>query len=194
MEERQRRAFHFIGRTRKMIETIAVRKVLSKTNIVLLAIDTTSEVIQASISYMNYRFENQQTKLLRKEIASAKERSDKVVQEENQQLLTIIEQRRARMMSKLKVYKSRLQAESKKVVNEIDQLNKKSQKEFNERLKVLNLEHRLRKPIKEMLDYVADLMNAEMKKPDYDEEKLMALQEDYRTALKNYQFMIEQVV
>jgi hypothetical protein len=194
MEVRQRRAFQFIGKAGKTIETIAARKVLSKTNIVLLAIDTASEVIQAGISYMNYRFEKQQTERLRQEIAAAKERVDQVVEEEKQQLLIMIEQKRARMISDLELYKLRLQAESEKVVKEIDQFSKKSQNEFEEGLKALNLQHRLRKPIKKILDYAAGLIDAEIKKPDYDEETLMKLQEDYRNALRNYQAMIEQVV
>ncbi len=194
MEERQRRAFHFIGKAGKTFETIAARKVIPKTNVVLLAIDTASEVIQAGISYINYRFEKQQTERLRKEIAAAKESMDQVVEEEKQQKLTILEQRRARMISNLEIYKVRLQVESENVKKEFDHLNRKSKTVFDERLKALNLQHRLRKPIKEMLDYVADLIDSEMKKPDFEHETLMELHEDYRTALRNYQLMIEQVV
>ncbi|KGP89880.1 hypothetical protein N780_09555 [Pontibacillus chungwhensis BH030062] len=189
----QERAFRFFGSAKKNVQHVAASKTMTKSNVVFLAIDTAVEVIQAGISYVNLQYERQHTKDLEEELNHARIAQDEVYQEQLKQYQTKIHEAKERMKADLNQYKVELELESQRIRSELEHMRKSSDYDVEAYIKRLGINDRLRKPLLDALQYIAEMIDKEKEKGT-DFRGLAKLQEEYRHAYARYNELIQVLV
>lgn len=177
-----RSAFNF-SRQASTLFKVATKKAISKTNVVLLAIDTAVSLIEAGCAYLKYQEAKKQTNETRKQVNVKKELIDAKIKEKEHQIESEFVLMVEELLLKMNDQRRLLELNAEKIRNEMTVRLKKDVQDSEKWLKKLDIQQLAIVPIKETLalyDRLMQLWDSESHK------RFLELEEQHRICLKKY--------
>lgn len=172
---------------------IATKQTISKTNLTLLAIDTTVSLIEAGCAYIRYSEAKKQTQELRNQSRIQKDMIDAVVEERMIQMESEFQLKAQQLLNEFNAQRRILRLNAEKIRMEI---SKKMQTDIQDSelwLKNLDIKQLAINPIKKTLDLYANLLLLyDAHKSNYKE--FAELEEQYRLCLQKYKMLVDQTI
>lgn len=166
---------------------------MSKSNIIMLTLDTVVSVIEAATSYVTYEYEKSITQEIEQQFNLKKEALDSLVEEQKKMALLEVEEKRKKLEMQLLVDKKHFESEREKLrsIAEVERL--RLENDHHEFMKYLDLQNQIRDPVQRLLNFIAAMIeDAQLK--HYDFVYLNEMEETRREALSRYNQMINLLV